>query len=306
MQQTQSARILIVDDENDIRDSLSTHLGNIGFATETAANSEQARALLASTQIDLVLLDIMMPGEDGLSLCRHLHETSHVPVVLLTALADDIDRIVGLEVGADDYICKPFNPRELVARIKAVLRRTQTEPTERPSPRHYHFAGWRFDVDQSELCRQQDSLIVPLSHGEAQLLRVFLDHAGATLSRQDLMNLTRGRDSLPFERSIDNTISRLRRKIEDDPGGCRHKFACHCRRVFFLPARQQERSVVILHERWLTRLGGKIIAALRVAPKKAPLGVAPRSFGTTKRRSSRLDWRFFRHNSDKQTCDDSL
>lgn len=211
------AKILIVDDERDIRESLSAHLNRNGFNAEAVADAASARLRLSDGDIDIVILDVMMPGEDGLSLCRHLRETSETPVILLTALTDDTDRIVGLEIGADDYVSKPFNPRELIARIKAVLRRTRSAEPGPRNTRRYAFDDWMFDIDQSELTRKSDNVIVALSSGEAGILRVFLEHPGETLSRDDLMNLTRGRETLPFERSIDNAISRLRRKIEIDP-----------------------------------------------------------------------------------------
>lgn len=213
---TRQHRILIVDDEPEIRDMLARHLTKSGFQTESAANADAARQTLAAGDVDLVVLDIMMPGEDGLSLCRHLRETSQTPVILLTALADDIDRIVGLEIGADDYVPKPFNPRELVARIRAVLRRAPQHPTKDTAGKLVRFAHWQLDTEHGEL-KGSDDVIVPLSSGELDLLKVFLDHAGEVLSRDDLMGLTRGREVLPFERSIDNMIARLRRKIEADP-----------------------------------------------------------------------------------------
>lgn len=212
-------KILVVDDEPDIRDSLCAHLKKTGFDADGAQDAAAARSRLAVGDIDLVVLDIMMSGENGLSLCRHLRETDNTPVILLTALADDTDRIVGLEIGADDYLAKPFNPRELVARIRAVLRRV----TEQEGSSHGHshsglteFAGWRIDEAQSEL-KRHDGLIVALSSREFTLLKVFLDHPGEVLSRDELMSLSRGRATHPFERSIDNMIARLRRKIEVNP-----------------------------------------------------------------------------------------
>ena len=210
------AVVLIVDDERDIRESLCEHLNRNGFGAEAVSVSQSARLRLAQGDVDIVILDIMMPGEDGLSLCRHLRETGQIPVILLTALTDDTDRIVGLEIGADDYVTKPFNPRELIARIKAVLRRTRAGEASPLTIRKYVFDDWLFNIDQSELTRRSDGLIVSLSSGEAAILRVFLEHPGETLSRDDLMSLTRGRETLPFERSIDNSISRLRRKVETD------------------------------------------------------------------------------------------
>ncbi len=210
------ARILVVDDQPDIREALGAHLERSGFSIALAQNASEARSIIAQDTIDLVVLDIMMPGEDGLSLCRHLRETLQLPVILLTALTDDTDRIVGLELGADDYVTKPFNPRELVARIKAVLRRTQN-PTDVTQNVHLkRFGTWVLNLHKGELT-DQDGTIVPLSAGEIQLLTVFLDNRDCVLTRDELIDLTKGRDALPFERSVDNMISRLRRKIEPNP-----------------------------------------------------------------------------------------
>jgi two-component system OmpR family response regulator len=161
----------------------------------------------------------MMPGEDGLSLCRFLQETSDVPVILLTALVEETDRIVGLEVGADDYVTKPFSPRELLARIRAVLRRTQSPANRRdaiPSTREFRFDRWRLDARRRELIGRDD-VAVPLSTAEFRLLLVFLQRPHLVLSREQLLDLTAGRALEPFERSIDNQVSRLRKKIEVDP-----------------------------------------------------------------------------------------
>ncbi len=210
------ARILVVDDQPDIREALGAHLERSGFSVMLADSARAARSLIKSDPVDLVVLDIMMPGEDGLSLCRHLRETGGVPVILLTALTDDTDRIVGLELGADDYVTKPFNPRELVARIKAVLRRTQSPGEPAPTSHLKHFGTWALNLHKGELM-DQDGIIVPLSAGEIQLLNVFLDNRDSVLTRDQLIDLTKGRDALPFERSVDNMISRLRRKIEPNP-----------------------------------------------------------------------------------------
>ena len=188
----------------------------MGFDAAEAESAAVAREYLKDNTADLVILDIMMPGEDGLSLCRHLQEVDKTPVILLTALSEDTDKIVGLEVGADDYLTKPFNPRELVARIRAVLRRADDRPAVQTDPATYGFANWSLDEQQSELTRD-DGVIVTVSSGELALLKAFLDHPGEVLSRDDLMRITRGRETLAFERSIDNTIARLRKKIEIDP-----------------------------------------------------------------------------------------
>lgn len=214
------AHILVVDDQPDIRGPLCEHLERNGFSTTPAADARQARAALDATPIDLVVLDIMMPGETGLSLCKSLSETSETPVILLTALADDTDRIIGLEIGADDYVTKPFNPRELVARIRSVLRRSsRKQPAQ--DLRHIAFGRWRLDSETGELLGEDD-VITTLSTGELRLLKAFIDHAGETLSRDDLFNMTKGREGFAFERSIDNMISRLRRKIEVDPASPAH------------------------------------------------------------------------------------
>lgn len=207
--------ILVVDDQADIRDALCGHLQRNGFDTTSASDAAIAREQLGALEIDLVVLDIMMPGETGLSLCRHISETSKIPVILLTALADDTDRIVGLEIGADDYVTKPFNPRELVARIRSVLRRTVNHQSAKTA-RVVSFGAWKLDQETGELS-DTNNVIVMLSTGELRLLKVFIEHQGQTLSRDDLFGLTKGREGFAFERSLDNMISRLRRKIEIDP-----------------------------------------------------------------------------------------
>lgn len=209
--------ILVVDDHRDIRELVGRYLGKNGFRVTTADGAASARKTLKSSAIDLVVLDIMMPGEDGLSLCRHLRETTEIPVILLTAMAEETDRIVGLEIGADDYLIKPFNPRELLARIRSVLRRTQAlPPTREPKPGPaYKFAGWLLDPGRRELVRE-DGVAMPLSTGEFRLLVAFLDRPGLVLTRDQLLDITRGREAVPFDRSVDNQVSRLRRKIEPD------------------------------------------------------------------------------------------
>lgn len=207
--------ILVVDDQPDIRDALCEHLERNGYNALPAANAETARKILVEQPVELVVLDIMMPGETGLSLCKSISETSGLPVILLTALADDTDRIIGLEIGADDYVTKPFNPRELIARIRSVLRRT-TKQRSSAQARNVRFGTWRLDTEVGELIGQDD-VIITLSTGELRLLRIFIDNSGKTLSREDLFALTKGREGFAFERSLDNMISRLRRKIEPDP-----------------------------------------------------------------------------------------
>ncbi len=214
-----SPHILVVDDAADIREPLSRYLAKNGFRVSTASGGHDMRRVLKTSAIDLVVLDIMMPGEDGLSLCRMLRETTGIPVILLTALAEDTDRVIGLEIGADDYVTKPFNPRELLARIRAVLRRAQSLPKRAETiggGTRVAFDRWMLDAGRRELTGA-DGVAVPLSTAEFRLLTVFLQRPGVVLSREQLLDLTRGRSMEPFDRSIDNQVSRLRKKIEADP-----------------------------------------------------------------------------------------
>ena len=213
-----SPHILIVDDHQDIRDLLAKYLAKHGLRVSAADGGVAMRRLLKASAVDLVVLDIMMPGEDGLSLCRHLRETTTIPVILLTAMAEETDRVIGLEIGADDYVTKPFNPRELLARIKAVLRRAQSLPPQRQplDSGRIRFDRWTFDAAQRELV-DDDGTAVALSTAEFQLLSALLKHPRMVLSRDQLLDLTQGRSAKVFDRSIDNQVSRLRRKIEADP-----------------------------------------------------------------------------------------
>jgi two-component system OmpR family response regulator len=204
--------ILVVDDARDIREPLGQYLRKQGFRTRLCASAAEARLAVEQAGVHLAVLDIMMPGEDGLSLCRWLVGRGGPPVILLTAMADDTDRIVGLELGADDYLVKPFNPRELLARIRAVLRRVPPEAPPPPSGRRA-FAGWVHDPAALTLTRGDRT--VPVTSGESRLLAVFLDHPGRVLTRSRLLDLTLGREAKPYDRAIDNTISRLRRKLDD-------------------------------------------------------------------------------------------
>lgn len=207
--------ILIVDDARDIREPLGQYLRKQGYRTQLAAQAVEARRILDEAAIDLVVLDIMMPGEDGLSLCRWLVAQGGPPVILLTAMADETDRIIGLEMGADDYLVKPFNPRELLARIRAVLRRVPpATPIILTNKRS--FSGWIHNPATRDL-KHQDGRCLELTSAENKLLQVFLDHPHTVLSRSRLLDLTAGRDAKAYDRAIDNQISRLRRKIELDP-----------------------------------------------------------------------------------------
>ncbi len=215
--------VLVVDDARDIREPLTRYLRENGFRVTSAENAAVARKAMRTSGIDIVILDIMMPGEDGLSLCRYIRESSGIPVIMLTARGEELDRIVGLEVGADDYMGKPFNPRELLARIGAVLRRTNTLPPRLrgPAAERYRFGEWIFNASQREIVGPS-GLAMPLSSGEFKLLMAFLDRPKMALSREQLLDLTKGRDADVFDRSIDNQISRLRRKIEQDPKNPRY------------------------------------------------------------------------------------
>lgn len=215
----QSAHILVVDDHHEIRELLSKYLTRNGFRVSHADGGSKMRQILKTAAINLIVLDVMMPGEDGLTLCRYVRENEDIPVILLTALGEDTDRIVGLEIGADDYVTKPFNPRELLARIKSVLRRSQSLPREAQQtdePDVLKFDDWVLHVHQRELLSPK-GVTVPLSAADYRLLLTFLKRPTMVLSRDQLLDLTSGRTAQIFDRSIDNQVSRLRKKIEDDP-----------------------------------------------------------------------------------------
>ena len=208
------SHILVVDDDREIRDLLMRFLSKHGFRVSAVADGNGMRTTLGEGKVDLVVLDVMMPGEDGLSLCRRLRATASTPIIMLTAMGDDTDRIVGLEMGADDYLAKPFNPRELLARIKAILRRSGQASTVAGQSR-LEFEGWAMDLARRELT-SPDGRLIDLTGGEFDLLVAFAEHPHRTLSRDQLLDLTRGRSSSPFDRSIDIQVSRLRQKIEKD------------------------------------------------------------------------------------------
>lgn len=214
----QPTRLLLIDDEASIREPLGDYLSGQGFAVTLAASATEARAHLLGESFDLVISDIMMPGEDGLSLTRYLREVHKLPVILLTARSEETERVIGLEIGADDYVVKPFGPRELVARIRAVLRRAAAEQPVAGSDEGetYRFADWSLSTTERAL-RHVDGRDIALSTGEYQLLLALVRHPRQVMSRDRLLDIVRGRDADVFDRSIDNLISRLRRKIEDDP-----------------------------------------------------------------------------------------
>jgi two-component system, OmpR family, response regulator len=211
---TAKGRLLIVDDDPEIRDLLAHFLRRHGFEVALAANSEEMDQQLAASQFDLLVLDVMLPGEDGLSVCRRLSGQTDIPIIMLTAMGEEADRIVGLEMGADDYLAKPFNPRELLARIKAVLRRA--DPPRRKTGNIVCFENWELDLGK-RILKKNDGTLVPLSAGEFSLLQVLSEHPQQVLSRDFLLDRTRGRESVPFDRSVDIQLSRLRRKLEDNP-----------------------------------------------------------------------------------------
>lgn len=210
--------VAVVDDHGDIRELVGRYLEQHGFRVSALEGGAELRRLLEKGAPDLLVLDIMMPGEDGLALCRHAREVAPgTPVIFLTAMGEVADRIVGLEMGGDDYLTKPFNPRELLARIKAVLRRTgaQAQGGSRTCGGRVRFSGLTFDLDRREVASAK-GVVTPLSTAESRLLRVFIEHRGEVLTRDQLLDLTAGRAASPFDRSIDSQVSRLRRKIERD------------------------------------------------------------------------------------------
>jgi two-component system OmpR family response regulator len=211
-------RLLVVDDDGEIRSLLSNLLSSRGYKVRTARDEREMRRILNSSRIDLVILDIMLPGKDGLTICRELRASQSIPIIMLTARGDPTDRVVGLEIGADDYLAKPFDVRELEARIKAVLRRSPANAGigHSQSVSILVFAGWKLDVRQRQL-HSPEGAEVELTTGEFDLLQVLAERPQCVLSRDQLLDLARGRDAAPFDRSIDVQVSRLRRKIEADP-----------------------------------------------------------------------------------------
>lgn len=214
--QPEPVHVLVVDDDEEIGHLLGGFLHKHAYRVTTALNGSEMWKALASDRIDLIILDVMLPGEDGLTLCRKLRETSEVPIIMLTAMGDETDRIIGLEFGADDYLPKPFSPRELLARAKAVLRRASAVPTKGAISKAIKFAGWRLDLVRRELVSPEGA-ITDLTGGEYDLLVAFVEHPQRVLSRDQLLDLARGRAASSFDRSIDVQVSRLRRKLEGDP-----------------------------------------------------------------------------------------
>ena len=211
--------MLIVDDDREIRDLTARFLRDHGFRTSVAANGQEMDAALADGRFNIIVLDLMMPGDDGLAICQRLRASSSLPIIMLTALGEETDRIVGLELGADDYLAKPFNPRELLARIKAVLRRSRTctqFEAAAGAGQTLKFLGWSLSLTAREL-RDPSGALVTLTSGEFELLAALAERPHRVLSRDQLLDLTRGRDAIPYDRSVDVQLSRLRRKVESDP-----------------------------------------------------------------------------------------
>jgi len=214
---TPNQRLLIVDDEPELRKLLKAYLAKEGYEVEAVEHGISMDEYLSRHDVDLVILDLMLPGEDGLSIGRRLRQQKNLPIIILSARGEELDRIVGLEMGADDYLTKPFNPRELLARIRSVLRRcneTTTTATDEGTL-IYTFGSFELDIQQHKLTRSDKE--IPLTAGEFKLLRIFLEHSNRVLSRDTLLEMSKGYDYSPMDRSIDVCVGRLRRKIETDP-----------------------------------------------------------------------------------------
>lgn len=212
--------IAVVEDDNEIRALVTALLAREGFETAGCRNAAEFDRLIERQRVDLAILDLMLPGEDGLSLCRRIRARGDLPVLMVTAKGDDVDRIVGLEIGADDYLPKPFNPRELIARVRAILRRTRDADrvAARNISERHSFAGWLLDVGARALAAPNGEA-VDLTGGEFDLLLAFVTHPQRVLNRDQLLDWTRGRSAGPFDRAIDVQLGRLRRKLAAQPGG---------------------------------------------------------------------------------------
>lgn len=209
-------RILVVDDDVEIRELLEQYLTKSGYDVTTAQHGIEMKAKLAQQYPDLILLDVMMPGEDGFSLCKYVRKDSSVPIIMLTAVSDETDQIIGLELGADDYIAKPFSPRQLIARIRALLRRTQQlETTTMSKPKAIRFGQWRLDPNQQRLNHIVTGLEVDMTSADFSLLMFFIENQKSLVDRNAISNAIRGRDISPQERGIDVQVSRLRQRLKD-------------------------------------------------------------------------------------------
>ncbi|MFK5969703.1 MAG: response regulator [Candidatus Marithrix sp.] len=208
---------LIVDDDSEIRNLLQNYLEKNNFRVTTVDNGKGLWKIIDEKKVDIVILDLMLPGEDGLEICRNLRARHNIPIIIISALGEETDRIIGLEMGADDYLPKPFNPRELLVRIKVVLRRSRTLPghDETESKTKLLFADWTLNLTSNHLTSPQ-GVVIPLSAGEFRLLRVFLDHPKRVLTRDQLLELSQGREALAFDRSVDVLVGRLRRHLGEN------------------------------------------------------------------------------------------
>src|SRR4051794_4958373 len=216
MLMTSTPHILLVEDDREISALIARYLRANECRVSLAGDGREMDRLLSDARVDLIVLDLMLPGEDGLSLCRRLRQSSAVPILMLTAKAEEIDRIIGLELGADDYLAKPFNPRELLARIRAILRRgAAAEAPNEDGTRRLHFAGWTLDISLRQVLSPEGARIA-ITGAEFDLLHALCLRPGRVLSRDQLLDLTQGRAAGPFERSIDVLVSRIRQKIEQD------------------------------------------------------------------------------------------
>ena len=234
METTNTARILVVDDDPGLRDLLQRYLEEQGYEVTAVRDGVAMDTALSKEAFDLLILDLMLPGEDGLSLLRRLVTRHALPVIIVSARGEDIDRIVGLEVGADDYIAKPFNPRELLARVRAVLRRGSSLVDEDETPGDVHrFGPYEMQLASQRLLRAGEE--VPLTTGEFTLLRVLVEHPQRVLDRNTLLDLIKGYEHQPFDRSIDVRVARLRRKIEDDASNPRYIRTVWGRGYLFAP-----------------------------------------------------------------------
>ena len=209
-------RILVVDDDAGLRELLQEYLTAQGYQVSAVNDGKAMDTYLSAQNVDIVILDLMLPGEDGLSLARRLRAQSNLPIIMLSARGEDVDRIIGLEVGADDYLAKPFNPRELLARIRALLRRNERhhDKVEMSPPEEHRFGTFLLNTASRELHKGNEN--IHLTAGEFNLLRIFVAHPNRVLSRDAIMDLLKGYERSPFDRSIDVRVTRLRRKIEAD------------------------------------------------------------------------------------------
>jgi two-component system OmpR family response regulator len=213
-----SGQILVVDDDIGLRDQVADYLSQNGYSVHVASNGAEMEAGLARAPIDLIVLDVMLPGENGLAICRRVADPTGPAIIFMSAMGEEVDRVVGLELGADDYLAKPVSPRELLARIRAVLRRREATPAGQKAGTAYHFDGFQLDISRRQL-RAPGGVVILLTPGEFSLLTAFLENPGRVLSRDTLVEFVRGDDSDVFDRAIDVQLSRLRSKLKVHGGG---------------------------------------------------------------------------------------